>query len=153
MELSKLSWLAAFALMLLSSCRATQPSGGSVADVPFSVARNYFVNNSVEQLPSAPITSREQFDRFFGAAAVMGKDGQPTPIDFSRQYVIAVAKPASDRQVSLDPVSLQSTADGRLRFAYRTVMGRSLSYSSRPCLVIIVDAPAPASILFNEDEY
>ena len=63
---------------------------GQKKDVPFEVAHNYFVRNDVTEPIPAKIASQDEFERYFGMAAFMGKKGQPTPIDFETQFVIAV---------------------------------------------------------------
>lgn len=73
----------AFAAALYASCA----SGG--ASVKYAVARNYFVNRNAAIPQDMKIQSRKDFDRCFGMAATMGKDGKPTEIDFEKSFVIA----------------------------------------------------------------
>ena len=118
-------------MALLGSC---SPSG----NVPFDTVRNYFFRNDAS-VPSSPkISSQEQFDSLFGAAAFMGKDGQPTSIDFDRQFVIAVVLPETDIETTLEPLSL-SRSGGELTFTYEKKEGGKVSNTMRPVLLVAVD--------------
>ena len=70
----------ALAATMLAAC-------GQKKDIPFEQAHNYFVRNDVTEPVPAKIGSQDQFERYFGMAAFMGKKGQPTPIDFNTQYI------------------------------------------------------------------
>ena len=107
--------------------------------IPYQSGCNYFVRNDyeAETLPSPIITFQEEFDAVFGGAAVMG--AQPTPIDFSRQYVIALIEPATDQAVHLVVENLVKI-DGKLILKYRREVGDKRSYSVRPFLMVVVDA-------------
>ena len=118
-------------LMLLGSC---SPSG----NVPYDTVRNYFFRNDATVPASPKISSQEQFDSLFGAAAFMGKDGQPTSIDFGRQFVIAVVLPETDIETTLEPLSL-TRSGGELTFTYVKKEGGKVSYTMRPVLLVAVD--------------
>lgn len=118
-------------LMLLGSC---SPSG----NVPYDTVRNYFFRNDATVPASPKISSQEQFDSLFGAAAFMGKDGQPTSIDFDRQFVIAVVLPETDIETTLEPLSL-TRSGGELTFTYVKKEGGKVSYTMRPVLLVAVD--------------
>jgi len=45
--------------------------------IPFVEARNYFVSNQVNEVPSN-IDNRADFEHYFGTATYMGKNGAPT---------------------------------------------------------------------------
>lgn len=107
--------------------------------VSYTVAKNYFVNNSLDSLPPVKITDEAVFNKCFGMATAMGKDGQPTAIDFSRQYVIAVTLPVTDTMTVLKPKRLVKASDGRLTFTYVVKRGKKMSYSIQPLLLVIVD--------------
>lgn len=121
------------------------------SNIPYTVAEGYFQNNNVKQLPVAPITSQEEFDTMFGCAAVMGENGRPTPIDFSKSYVIAVSKPETEYPTELIPTSLKKDAQGNIVFTYRVVKdSQKRSYKMIPCTIIIVDNAHSGKIILNE---
>lgn len=64
--------------------------------VNFTVLRNYFHNNNAPALSSPLITSKKAFDEQFGEAAFMGKNGQPTPVNFSKNAVLAIVLPETN---------------------------------------------------------
>lgn len=123
--------LLACTAMLAFSC-------GAPENVPYEVVRNYFFRNDAEVPASPIIATQEQFDSLFGAAAFMGKDGQPTKIDFGEQFVIAVVLPETDTVTTLEPVSL--TRSGKtLTFTYAKTEGEKVSYFMRPILLVAAD--------------
>ncbi|PTT33757.1 hypothetical protein DBR28_14260 [Chryseobacterium sp. HMWF028] len=120
-------------------------------EIPFTVAEAYFVNNTVKgKISNSKIETQAQFEKIFGAAAVMGKDGQPTKIDFSKQYVIVVVKPDTQLDTILVPVSLQKSGDGKIVFTYQTKMGKKQSQVSGSALLILVDKANNGNIVVNE---
>lgn len=105
--------------------------------IPYKVADNYFVNNNVQQ-PPVKITSQKVFDQFFGEATTMGPNGNPTSIDFSKEFVISVCKPETDIATQLQAAKLSKSKAGSLTFYYRQRVGKKQTYTTRPCLLIIV---------------
>lgn len=125
-------------LMMAMACCTTRKSSAEAADVPYTVAHNYFFNNNA-QIPANPkVTTQADFDRLFGMAAVMGKDGQPTPIDFHRQFVIAVVLPVTDIETHLQ-IGKLSSDDDRLTLHYTVKRGERQSYFTQPMELVIVD--------------
>ncbi|MNJ86365.1 hypothetical protein D3C87_38590 [compost metagenome] len=108
-------------------------------NIPFTIAKRYFVNNSVEagEKLYPKITSQEEFEKLFGMAAVMGEDGQPTIIDFSKQYVIAIINAESGGQVEYTVQNLVRK-DGIITLNYSQV-GSEGSGSYRYCFILVVD--------------
>lgn len=122
-----------FCVALLASC-------ASSSEVPFSVARNYFVSNQYSsQKPEVlTITTPEEFSRLFGMATAMGKDGRPTPIDFAKSFVIAKTLPETDIATTVAPQSLSKTSDGKLLLKSTVKRGEKQSYTTQPFYAIIV---------------
>lgn len=121
--------------------------------IPYKIAHGYFQKNNVKQLPTASITTQEEFDKFFGAAAVMGPDGQPTPIDFSKEFVIAVSKPETNLSTTFIPRTLEVDEEGNLIFNYDMTQGDDLSYTIVPILLIVVPNEYKANVILNEKNY
>lgn len=134
------------ALLLLVSCRshksAAEQAAGKVAscyaEIPYTVAKGYFLKNNVNSFSYPVIDSEREFKGLFGAATTMGPDGQPTPIDFKKYYVVAVSLPDTDVDTDITPVSLYRSADG-LTFNYRVKRGDARSYTIRPLLLLLVE--------------
>lgn len=119
------------AVLSFASCKQS-------ADIPFEEVQNYFFRNDADIPENPVIDSSEQFEELFGAAAFMGKDGQPTSIDFDKEFVIAVVNPVTDFLTELTPESLQKV-DGELVFTYRETVGEKQSWTMRPILLVKVD--------------
>lgn len=107
--------------------------------VPFKQATNYFFRNDAEIPSDAKITDKATFENLFGMAAVMGKGGIPTVIDWNKEFVIAIVKPKTQDKTELEPLSLVAK-DKSLVYTYCLTEGpESLSYTIQPVLLILVD--------------
>ena len=120
-------------------------------DIPFIVADRYFLKNSVaDNVANLKISTHEDFDSIFGMATVMDESGQPRRIDFSKQYVLALIKPETDRELSISAVKLEKDAEGTIVFTYKVTLGDERSFTVRPCLVVVVDNGNDDKVTFNE---
>ena len=118
-------------LIVLASCKGT-------SEVPFTKLDHYFFKNG-QALPQDPkVDTAEEFATYFGAAAVMGEGGKPTPIDWAHEFVIAVVYPVIDIATELAPESL-IREDGQLVFTYTETVGEQQSWTMQPMLLIKVD--------------
>jgi len=106
--------------------------------VPYAIVNTYFVRNDVDSVPTV-ITSEAQLEQYFGMAAYMGKGGEPTKIDFSKRFVIAVVLPVTDISTEIYPASLTGNANRELVFTCRIENGDRQSYTIRPFTMIMVD--------------
>ena len=125
-------------LLMFVGCTTKKPAEASVVNVPFEVAKNYFFKNG-QTIPTSPkITTAEAFDQLFGMAAFMGKDGQPTAIDFDKQFVLAIVLPVTD--VATEIISQKVEAKGnQLLYSYEVKTGKQQSFSIQPVSIIILD--------------
>ena len=117
-------------LSVLSCSQATS--------IPYEEVKNYFFRNDAAVPENPKIDSAEQFGALFGAAAFMGKGGKPTPVDFDKEFVIAVVNPITDCLTELAPESL-TREGGALVFAYRETVGEKQTWSMQPVLLVKVD--------------
>ncbi len=149
MKTSIISIMTVMAMVAMASCgnnvskstngNSTEVSNVVISDtVPYIVANHYFLKNDLKELPPEKITSQEEFDKFFGMAAVMGNGGQPTEIDFSKQFVIDIASTSTDYDTKLIPLTLKEENDS-LIFKYRFTEGEKRTYSIQPLLLLVVD--------------
>jgi len=117
----------------------TEQRGDVKADsVAYTIAENYFVNNSVKDTVPVKITSKEDFDKYFGMASTMGAGGTPTPIDFDKQYVIVVDHPTTTKKTEIIPLGLTRQGD-QIVFDYKVNEGEEMGFSIHPLLMLIVD--------------
>lgn len=126
-------------LFLMTAIVLVMGSCASSKQISYTVADHYFVNNNAPEQTSLKYTSQQQFDQTFGMAAVMGRNGLPTKIDFQRQFVIAKVLPITNVDTEMRPLALTETADGQLEFSYEVISGQEMSSSMQPCLLLIVD--------------
>ncbi len=124
-------------VMFLCSCKSGDNSTAG-SNVNFTVAKNYFFKNGAVIPDNPKISSADEFQNLFGMAAVMGKDGTPTAIDFSKQFVLAVVLPVTDIYTEVQPVDVKAQ-DGELVYEYSVKTGEKMSYSMRPMKLIVLD--------------
>lgn len=123
-------------------------------EVPYEVAKNYFFKNDLDILPASPkITSAEVFNKLFGMATTMGEDGQPTQIDFAKQFAVAIVLPVTDFATEINPVKLEVAGDSLL-YTYQVKTGEKQSYSIQPISIIAIDKKYESKevLLINEQE-
>ena len=133
--------ITAIMLCVLSTACRTRKSTAVASEVPYVVAKGYFVRNDVRRIPNGKITDARLFKEIFGAAAVMGPDGLPTKI--------VVSENASHTKTEICPSSLSQLSDGTLRLVCRIEKGEEQSFTSLPCLILVVSRQydAPLSIV------
>ena len=113
-------------------------------EVPYTKLERYFFKNNAEIPTNPKIDTREQFDSLFGMATVMGPNGRPTEVDFTKQFVIAVVLPVTNQETEIDGERLMSWNDllGGLNLEFQYSIDRdedTLSFSMQPLMLIAVD--------------
>ena len=144
--------LLAFAVLLgLVACttnKATSTEKSVVSsEVPFTVAEHYFFNKGQDIPVNPKITSEELFKQLFGMATVMGENGKPTEIDFSKQFVLAVVLPVTDINTEITPVKVEEKGD-TLFYHYDVKTGEKQSFSIQPLSIIILDKKYENKVIF-----
>ena len=137
-----------FAVAIVTLFSFTISFSQTNSGIPFTQAKGYFVKNTFKpsSLKNCKIQSKEQFEEIFGMATVMGKDGKPTPIDFSKQFVIAVIQEETNRITELIPQSIKKIKKNKMEFHFEIKTGEEQTFSIIPCLVIVVDKKYNGSI-------
>lgn len=115
--------------------------------VPYKIAKHYYVKNTIktDQLKQYKITSKKEFDKVFGAAAVMGKDGIPTKIDFKKEFVIGVVGAETSTATELIPESLlaisklKAVGKSTLVFQLKQKLGQTNSFTVMPNIIAVVN--------------
>lgn len=69
----------------------------------------------------------------------MGKGGQPTKIDFGKNFVIAYILPETSLETEFSPLSLTVKGRARLVLKYRLKQGAQRSFTTQPFFLIVVD--------------
>lgn len=119
-----------------------------IIDVPYIEAKNYFVKNTFreDQLSNPKISSQKKFDAIFGMARTMSQNGRPTPIDFRKQYVIAIVNPVTDIATTLSVSSLKQK-DNAIILNYDVEEGKKQSFSTQPLLLLVVDTTYQGEVI------
>ena len=129
------------ALVAMVACnysRVVVETSATAEEVAFEEAKNYFFKND-QTIPASPkITTEEEFSKLFGMATTMGKDGKPTPIDFSKQFVLAIVHPVTDVDTEIVPKKVTEKGD-TLFYDYDVKVGQKQSFSIQPVSIIILD--------------
>ena len=126
-------------LVACTTNKATSAEKSVVSsEVPFTVAEHYFFNKGQDIPVNPKITSEELFKQLFGMATVMGENGKPTEIDFSKQFVLAVVLPVTDINTEINPVKVEEKGD-TLFYHYDVKTGEKQSFSIQPLSIIILD--------------
>jgi hypothetical protein len=134
---------------------ATPASDGNVesSEVAFEVAKNYFFKNNQMIPENSKIVSEEEFNKLFGMATIMGEDGKPTAIDFTKQFVVAIVLPITDFATEINPVKVEEKGDSLL-YTYEVKTGEKQSFSIQPVSIIILgkEYESKEIVLINERE-
>ncbi|MBP1590272.1 MAG: hypothetical protein ILO10_08780 [Kiritimatiellae bacterium] len=123
------------ASVLLAGLAGCEHGGNGL---PYKEAEHYFLRNDVNgrNVPTK-ITTQTEFDRYFGMAAVMG--GQPTAIDFDRQFVIAIVLPETNHSTTIRPGTLTDEGGAlKLEYAVSVAAGEN-TWTAVPLSLLVVD--------------
>ena len=126
------------AVAALALCMAGCEHDGHSDGVPYKEAEHYFLRNDTDgsKVP-VKIETRQEFDRHFGMAAVMG--GLPTAIDFEREFVIAIVLPETNHSTTIHPGKLTDEGDS-LKLEYGVSTGvEENSWTQVPLSLLVVD--------------
>jgi hypothetical protein len=129
----------------ITSVAGETRSETKITAIAFKVAKNYFAID--KKLDNPKIETAEKFNEFFGMAALMGEEGRPTEIDFTKQFVIAVLKPVTHVITTIEPVSLQKNEKNEIILTYKTIVGEKQTYSTLPNFAIIVNKAETGNII------
>ncbi len=124
-------------LLACNSGKTKQNTEDAGTNVEYKIAKNYFIKNDVDGAIPDKITAQSEFEKYFGMAATMDPEGTPTPIDFSKEYVIVADYGVTVRDVILNPASL-TLKEGVLNLEYKAEEGEEQGFTSRPFLLIVV---------------
>lgn len=141
----------ALSAVAVTSCNSVKPGDSTLNEnVPYKVAKNYFVKNTVAAaFGNTKIETQVDFDKVFGAAASMGQNGKPTPIDFSKEFVVTQIEDTSAQLVDLKPESVKKNAN-ILEVKYKKSVGENRSFTSRSALILIIDKKYDGDVNFVE---
>lgn len=116
-------------------------------NVQYSPLNGYFVKNTWKKQKATLLkfTSQAQLEKVFGMATVMGENGKPTMVDFTKSTVIALILPKTDALYDLKMVGLDKI-NKRIAFTYSYVEKGKTTAISQPFLLIQMDKTVKGKI-------
>jgi len=121
-----------------------------LTNIDFQIAKNYYVKNTIDSITNPLIENQATFDSIFGMATVMGEEGKPTAIDFTKQSVIAVMIPETEYVTSIIPSRLSKSSDGKIIFSYAIDQGEKTTSSMVPTCILIINKEDRGEVILNE---
>ena len=123
-------------------CNTLKKVESEAYPIGYMELQNYFVLNTVDHKKPLRLVIDDQatFDRYFGAAAVMGRNGQPTRVNFGKQFVLAVVLPETNRATVVIPGEI-SQIDNTVVFNYIVRKGEKQSHKVVPFAAVAIDKP------------
>ena len=134
--------LALITVAMLVGCSPLSKIEKEGYPINYTELANYYVLNNVDvsKTQRLVINSQQTFEAYFGEAAVMGRNGQPTMVNFKTQYVLAVVLPETDRQTEVIPGEVVQNGN-TIVMNYRVNKGAKTSYRMVPFVAIAIDKP------------
>ena len=134
--MKKIFGLITVIIAIMESCNTQQ---NVERNITYKIAERYFFNNNAE-IPENPIvTNQTDFDKLYGAAAVMGKNGRPGRIDFSKVFVIGIVLPETNNYTEIIPDKLTKQGDIMTLNYTLQYKEKNMTWTMRPMSLIIVD--------------
>ena len=152
--------LLAMSGLLLSACQSASNSSDNAKDtlgvseasnqlISYQIASNYFIKNTVNEAIPAKIDNQQEFDKYFEMASTMGENGTPTPVDFSKQYVIVVDHKETANRTDLEVINLENQGDD-LVLTYQVNTGEQMSFTTHPFLMVILDKNIIGEVILQQ---
>lgn len=126
-------------------------SKDNTPQVPYQLAKRYFIKNTYpdKEFHILKITNEQELNQTFGVAAVMGIDGQPTNIDFSKSYVVALINSTNNRtkEIKINSIEQNNT---QLNISYTLIESpEDRGANFRICELVILDKKYEGYIIVN----
>ena len=106
--------------------------------IAFKIADNYFIRNNIKEPIPSKITNQAEFDKYFGQASTMRPGGMPTPIDFTKEYVIVADHKNTRYKTDINPVSLFRKGYD-IVLNYSITQGENTGFDMHPFLMLIIE--------------
>lgn len=130
---------------------STEPS--ALQTIPFTPAKNYFVNNNVSTNGLCVVNSSNDLSALLGMATVMGPNGKPTLFNPETQTLLAYILPETDTATNIEPVRVEIVDSNTLQLCCRITRGDSaMSYRIRPFSAVIIEKQKQQNVRFLQVE-
>lgn len=128
-------------IFIVISCLTIMASSCSTGKdiIQFTALQNYFYKNDAPEGDQLlKLTTQEEFNHHFGESAFMGKNGEPTKIDFSKDFVVAKVLSESNKSPEIINISLKKNGTGELILGYEVKEKSPQSFTTRPTVQLAV---------------
>lgn len=131
--------------IVMSSCHSSKNI------INYKEAYHYFVRNDVTDYSPRLIQSAEKLNQYFGMATVMGKNGVPTNIDFTKYNAIAIIESATNRDTEIKVTSIKNY-NNKIVVKYKTIQkGKPMTYKMVPSAIYQIDKKYGSNIIFVKE--
>lgn len=147
-----LAFIIVIGFLGLQSCNSyniSKESKEKIQEIPYTLAKNYFINNTITSGVPTKITTAKDFEKYFGLASFMGKNGEPTKINFDKEYIAVVDYGETDKKIEIIPQKLYRNKD-KIVLEYAIKEGNRQGYISRPFQIWIISKKYNGEIILNE---
>ncbi|MBO7609059.1 MAG: hypothetical protein J6S96_02500 [Muribaculaceae bacterium] len=135
-------------------CNSLKKIEAKAYPINYTELNNYYVRSGVvsKKIQRVVFDNETEFQQYFSEAAVMGRNDQPTPVNFKTQYVLAIILPVTDKDTQVIPAEI-SQVDNTVIVNYRVKKGKKLGYNIIPYTAVAIDKPeVDLEIEFNFNE-
>lgn len=149
-----LAFIIVIGFLGLQSCNSysiSRESKEKIQEIPYTLAKNYFINNTITSAVPVKITTAKDFEKYFGLASFMGKNGEPTKIKFDKEYIAVVDYGVTNKRIEIIPQKLYRN-DNKIILEYAIKEGNRQEYISRPFQIWIIDKKYDGEIILNKSE-
>ena len=143
-------------LALLTLMPGLATAKNKTRTVTYTEVSNYYHNRNTIPSYNELITTQAEFDKYFSPAAVMGKDGEPTKINFGKQVVVPIMLSPTDRDAEIKDLKIVDTGKDEfsgkeaIHLTYTVNYGPRRSFVIEPMCLVAIDAKYRGATVYNE---
>ena len=158
MMIRRITFILSLCAMVMLCCQCTtskelRHAKKGAKSVPYTVLENYYVRNDIDgsKQHQLILDNERDFNAYFGPAAIMG--GQPTDINWNKQFVVAILLPETNKPTMVTPMGVKQSP-GNVIFKYQVNKGRKTSYKLIPFAAVALNRssdPQQLQVFFIQD--
>lgn len=141
--------LVILSISALGFSQTAKPAAQSSINVPYTPAKLYYIKPNTIATEYVIVESAEQFEKCTYATAYMGEDGQPTKIDFSKQFVLIINQPQAKKGVI--NVGKITKTEKNVTVQYSVTFGKTTPTTINDNAIIIIDKAYYGNISFKKN--